>query len=144
MFVRRSLSKFCTTVSQKKSNASALTCRSLSTKAEWFNPTEEHRILRSQIRDFAENRVEPQAKEYNREERFNMGLYRELGELGMLGLTVGEEYGGAGADALASCIVHEELSAVDPAFCLSYLAHSLLFTNNLFFNGTDEQKERLV
>ena len=55
-----------------------------------------------------------------------------------------EEYGGSATDAVGSCIIHEELSASDPAFCLSYLAHSLLFTNNLFFNGNEEQKKKYL
>jgi isovaleryl-CoA dehydrogenase len=74
-------------------------------------------------------------------------LFRKLGSnnLGILGLTVDEEYGGAGwADATAVAIVHEELSYSDPAFCLSYLAHSLLLVNNLHINGSDEQKRRFL
>ncbi len=50
----------------------------------------------------------------------------------------------AGCDAISSCIVHEELSAADPAFCLSYLAHSLLFVNNMARNGTHEQKTKFL
>lgn len=57
----------------------------------------------------------------NREEKFNVGIFRSLGELGLLGVTVPPEYGGSGMDATAACIVHEELSAADPACCLSYL-----------------------
>ena len=53
------------------------------------------------------------------------------GELGLLGITVPEEYGGSGIDASAAAIVHEELAAHDPAFCLSFLAHSMLFVSNL-------------
>jgi len=92
------------------------------------------------VRSFAESEVEPQALEYNRAEKFNMPLFRKLGELGLLGITVPEEYGGSNMDATAMCIVMEELSAVDPAFCLSYLAHSALFLNNLNINGSHEQK----
>ncbi|MGB1598100.1 MAG: acyl-CoA dehydrogenase family protein, partial [Promethearchaeia archaeon] len=55
-----------------------------------------------------------------------------------------EAYGGAAFDATAACIVHEELAAADPAFCLSYLAHSLLFVNNLARNGNHEQKLRFL
>ena len=80
--------------------------------------------------------VEPQALEHNRAERFNAALFRKCGELGLLGVTVDPEYGGAGMDATAACIVHEELSYSDPAFCLSYLAHSQLFVNNLAQNGS--------
>lgn len=81
--------------------------------------------------------------EYNKKETFNIDLFRQLGNqnLGILGLTVEEEYGGTGfIDATAVAIVHEELAYSDPAFCLSYLAHSLLFVNNLHVNASHEQK----
>ena len=85
-----------------------------------FNPTAEHRALRELTASFVETEVEPQALEYNRAERFNHELFRRTGELGLLGVTVDPEYGGSGMDAAAACIVHEELSYSDPAFCLSY------------------------
>lgn len=64
--------------------------------------------------------------------------------MGILGLTVPEEYTGTNFDASAVALVHEELSYSDPAFCLSYLAHSLLFVNNLAVNGNEEQKNRIL
>jgi isovaleryl-CoA dehydrogenase len=88
--------------------------------------------------------VEPQALEYNRSEKFNLPLLRQLGDLGLLGLTVEEEYGGTGLDASAVVLAHEELSYSDPAFCLSYLAHSLLLVNNLSTNASPEQKKRFL
>ncbi|KAL3789199.1 hypothetical protein ACHAWO_013927 [Cyclotella atomus] len=110
-----------------------------------FNPTEEHAALRQMVRSFAEREVEPQAIEYNRTETFNLPLFRQLSTLGMLGLTVPEEYGGAGfINATAVAIVHEELSYRDPAFCLSYLAHSVLFCNNLAVNGSRDQLARFM
>ena len=97
-----------------------------------FTPSEEHENLRQIVRSFVAEHVEPQATEFNRAEKFNIDLFRRLGsELGILGCSVSEEYGGAGFDAVASCIIHEELAYSDPAFCLSYLAHSCLFVNNL-------------
>ncbi len=84
--------------------------------------------------------MEPQAFEYNKSEKFNMPLFQKLGDLGVLGLSISEEYGGAGLDAASVVIAHEELSYSDPAFCLSYLAHSILFGNNLHVNGSEEQK----
>ncbi|KAL1495976.1 hypothetical protein AB1Y20_014616 [Prymnesium parvum] len=107
-----------------------------------FNPSPEHAALREMVRSFVNAEVEPQALQYNREERFNHALFRRAGELGLLGVTVDPEYGGAGMDATAACIVHEELSASDPAFCLSYLAHSQLFVNNLARNGSADQRAR--
>lgn len=79
--------------------------------------------------------------EYNREEKFNLTLLKQLGDLGLLGLTVPESYGGSGMDATASVMVHEELSYSDPAFCLSYLAHSVLLVHNLSINGSKDQKQ---
>ncbi|KDO20706.1 hypothetical protein SPRG_21362 [Saprolegnia parasitica CBS 223.65] len=116
------------------------TPRSFSTAAyDLYNPTEEHMALREMLRSFVKDKVEPQAIDYNRAEKFNVDLFRELGELGLLGITVPEKYGGSEMDALAAVIAHEELSSSDPAFCLSFLAHSMLFTNNLARNGSDEQ-----
>lgn len=110
--------------------------------ANIFSPTPEHQALREMVRAFTEAEVEPQAIEFNRAERMNLPLFRKLGELGLFGVTVPEEYGGSGLDATASVIVHEELAASDPAFCLSYLAHSMLFVNNLAQNGNDAQKRQ--
>eukprot|EP00924_Labyrinthula_sp_SR-Ha-C_P005832 snap_masked-scaffold_14-processed-gene-6.20-mRNA-1 protein AED:0.05 eAED:0.05 QI:0/-1/0/1/-1/1/1/0/415 len=104
----------------------------------------EIQALKDTISSFAKTHVEPQAAEFNRKEHLNLPLLKSLGELGLLGLTVPEQFGGSEAGALASCIVHEELSKHDPAFCLSYLAHSLLFVNNLNQNGSQDQKEKFL
>ncbi|KAG7350604.1 isovaleryl-CoA dehydrogenase [Nitzschia inconspicua] len=122
----------------------AVTSPMFSSMEEFFHPTETHRDLRAMLRDFVKNEVEPQALEYNRTESFNLPLLRQLGDLGLLGLTVEEEYGGAALDAAAVVLAHEELSYSDPAFCLSYLAHSLLLVNNLSTNATPEQKARFL
>ena len=74
------------------------------------NPTEEHSMLREMVRSFVRDRVEPQALEYDREERFNLELFREMGSMGLLGLTAPSEFGGAGMDATSVAIVNEELS----------------------------------
>lgn len=109
-----------------------------------YNPTEEHKMLRETVKSFTENEVEPQAHEYDRKENFNLTLFRKTGELGLLGLTVPDQYGGAGMDATSAVIVHEELSASDPGFCLAYLAHSMLMVNNLAQNGSEEQKKHFL
>ena len=120
------------------SSASSTTVHDLFTKSE------EHGALRDMVRQFTADHVEPQAQEYDRAETFNRELFNQCGELGLLGLTVSEEYGGSGMDAAAACVVHEELSYSDPGFCLAYLAHSLLFVNNLAVNGTEEQKKKFL
>ncbi|MCB0386462.1 MAG: acyl-CoA dehydrogenase family protein, partial [Bdellovibrionales bacterium] len=114
------------------------------TKFDLFNPTEEHSMLRQMVREFVEAEVEPQALEFDRSERFNLSLFRKLGELGLLGITVPEEYGGSGQDAVAAVIAHEELSASDPGFALAYLAHAMLCLNNLAQNGSHEQKQKYL
>ena len=109
-----------------------------------FNPSEEHAALRTMVRDFATHELEPQAAAHDRDERFNLPLFRKLGDLGLLGITVDERFGGSGLDAVAAVIAHEELAAVDPGFCLAYLAHAMLFANNLVINGDDSQRLRLL
>lgn len=109
-----------------------------------FQPTEEHKMLRETVRQFVQTEIEPQAHEYDRKERFNLPLFRKLGELGLLGITVPEEYGGSGMDALSAVIVHEEISASDPGFCLAYLAHALLTANNIAQNAGPELCQRVL
>lgn len=111
---------------------------------ELFQPTEEHRMLRGMVRDFVQSEVEPQAGEYDRKEEFNLPLFKRLGELGLLGITVSEEFGGSGMDALAAVIAHEEISASDPGFCLAYLAHSMLCVNNIYVNGNESLKRKYL
>lgn len=109
-----------------------------------FNPTSEHRALRELVRSFTEREVDPQAESFDHAERFNIELFRQLGELGLLGITVDERFGGSGLDPLAAVIAHEELSAADPGFALAYLAHSMLFANNLQVNGSDAQRRKYL
>lgn len=109
-----------------------------------MQPTEEHAMLRQTVRQFVKESVEPQALEFDRKEKFNLDLFRQLGSLGLLGITVPEQYGGSGMDAVAAAIAHEELSASDPGFCLAYLAHSMLCVNNLAVNGSEEQKQKYL
>ncbi len=108
------------------------------------NPTQEHAMLREMVRDFTIKEVEPQALEYDKKEIFNVDLFKKLGEYGLLGISVPEEFGGAGMDSTAVAIVNEELSYSDPGFCLAYLAHAQLMVNNLAQNGSDEQKSRIL
>ncbi|MGB5364947.1 MAG: acyl-CoA dehydrogenase family protein [Polyangiales bacterium] len=109
-----------------------------------FNPSAEHRALRELVRSFAEREVDPQAEASDHAERFNIELFGKLGELGLLGITVEERFGGAGLDPVAAVIAHEELSAADPGFALAYLAHSMLFANNLQINGSDAQRSKYL
>lgn len=112
--------------------------------ADLFNPTEEHKQLREMLRAFTEREVDPQAEQFDRTEQFNRALFGKLGDLGLLGITAPVEFGGSGMDATAAVIAHEELSSADPGFALAYLAHSMLFVNNLAVNGDDRQRAQFL
>jgi isovaleryl-CoA dehydrogenase len=116
----------------------------LSTDFDLFNPSAEHRAVRQTVKDFTKKEVEPQAVEFNRFERFNLPLFRRVGELGLLGITVPEVDGGAGMDAVAAVIVHEELAVSDPGFAVACLAHGMLFVNNFYCNANAEQRARIL
>jgi isovaleryl-CoA dehydrogenase len=109
-----------------------------------FNPTDEHRMLRELVAEFTRNEVEPQAAEYDAKGVLNVPLFRKLADLGVLGVTVPAEDGGAGMDAVAAVIVHHELARSDPGFTLAYLAHSMLFVNNFYWCSNAEQRDRYL
>jgi isovaleryl-CoA dehydrogenase len=109
-----------------------------------FNPTEEHALLRKTVAELARREVDPQAAEHDALGRLNVALFRRLGELGLLGITVPVEDGGAGMDAVAAVIVHHELAKHDPGFTLAYLAHSMLFVNNFYNCSNAEQRARYL
>lgn len=113
-------------------------------KIDIFSPTHEHAMLRSNVRKFAEGELEPGACERDAREHFDGRLFRKMGELGLLGITAPESYGGSAMDAVAAVLVHEEIAAVDPGFCLAYLAHSMLCVNNIAQNASTEQKQRYL
>jgi isovaleryl-CoA dehydrogenase len=106
--------------------------------------SDEHELLRQTVRQFAQSRVEPQAMAHDESSTFNVPLLRELGGLGLLGVTIPDTDGGAGMDAIASVIVHDELAYCDPGFTLGYLAHSLLFVNNFYWAGSPAQRKRYL
>lgn len=101
-------------------------------------------MLRQTVREFVRKEVEPQAEAHDKSGTLNVELMRKLGDLGLLGATIPETDGGAGMDALASVIIHEELSWADPGFALAYLAHALLFVNNFYYAGNDSQRKRYL
>jgi isovaleryl-CoA dehydrogenase len=106
--------------------------------------TDEHALLRQTVRQFVQNRVEPQAMEHDQSATFNTKLVRELGDLGLIGVTIPDTDGGAGMDATASVIVHDELAYADPGFALGYLAHALLFVNNFYWAANPTQRKRYL
>jgi short-chain 2-methylacyl-CoA dehydrogenase len=105
-----------------------------------FDLGEEHELVRRTVRDFAEQRIAPAAEELDREERFPYDIVRELAELGLMGMPIPEEYGGAGTDTLSYAIAIEELTRVDSSVAITVAAHTSLGTMPIFLFGSEEQK----
>src|SRR5437588_3656981 len=101
-------------------------------------------MLRTTVRGFAEDRVAPLAAEIDRTDRFPIELWPEMGALGLHGITVEEEYGGAGMGYLAHCVAMEEVSRGSASVGLSYGAHSNLCVNQIRRNGTEAQKRKYL
>jgi isovaleryl-CoA dehydrogenase len=98
-------------------------------------------MLRESVRRFARERVAPLAAGIDESNQFPMDLWKEMGALGILGITASEDYGGAGLGYLAHCVAMEELSRASASVGLSYAAHSNLCVNQINRHGTAEQKQ---
>jgi short-chain 2-methylacyl-CoA dehydrogenase len=107
-----------------------------------FDLTEEQQLVRDTVRTFARDRVAPIAAELDHEQRFPYDLVAELAELGLMGMTIPEEYGGAGADTVAYAIVVEELTRIDSSVAITLAAHHSLGTLPIYYFGSEEQKRR--
>jgi short/branched chain acyl-CoA dehydrogenase len=101
---------------------------------------EEHELVRRTVREFARERVAPVAEELDRESRFPYELVAEAAELGLLGMTIPEKYGGAGTDTVAYAIAVEELTRVDSSVAITVAAHHSLGTLPIYYFGNEEQK----
>jgi short/branched chain acyl-CoA dehydrogenase len=102
----------------------------------------EHELIRATVREFAERRVAPVAEELDREKRFPYELVAELAELGLMGMTIPEEYGGGGTDTVSYAIAIEELTRVDSSVAITVAAHHSLGTLPIYYFGTEEQRQR--
>jgi short-chain 2-methylacyl-CoA dehydrogenase len=105
-----------------------------------FDLSPEQELVRTTVREFAEERVAPIAEELDREHRFPYELVAELAELGLMGMPIPEEYGGGGTDTLAYAIAVEELTRVDSSVAITVAAHTSLGTMPIFMFGSEEQK----
>jgi short-chain 2-methylacyl-CoA dehydrogenase len=105
-----------------------------------FDLSPEHELLRDTVRQFALERVAPVAEELDRDKRFPYELVAELAELGLMGMTIPEEYGGGGTDTLSYAIAVEELTRIDSSVAITVAAHHSLGTLPIYLFGSEEQK----
>jgi short-chain 2-methylacyl-CoA dehydrogenase len=105
-----------------------------------FDLEPEHELIRDTVRRFALEKVAPVAEELDREKQFPYELVAELAELGLMGMTIPEEYGGAGADTVSYAIAVEELTRIDSSVAITLAAHHSLGTLPIYYFGSEEQK----
>jgi short-chain 2-methylacyl-CoA dehydrogenase len=104
--------------------------------------TQEQQLVRDTVREFAAAKVAPVAEELDRESRFPYDLVAELAELGLMGLPIPEEYGGAGGDTVSYALAIEELTRIDSSVAITVAAHTSLGTMPIYLFGSDQQKQR--
>ena len=109
-----------------------------------FNLGEDIDMLRESVFQFCAAELAPRAAEIDSNNEFPMDLWRKLGDMGLLGITVDEQYGGSGMGYLAHSVAMEEISRASASVALSYGAHSNLCVNQLHKNGTEEQKQKYL
>jgi isovaleryl-CoA dehydrogenase len=109
-----------------------------------FNHSDDIRALRDTLQDFVAKEIAPRAADIDRSNEFPMDLWKKFGDLGLLGMTVEEEYGGTQVGYLAHIIAMEEISRGSASVALSYGAHSNLCVNQIRRNGTEEQKRKFL
>ncbi|MCK4717127.1 MAG: acyl-CoA dehydrogenase [Thermoplasmata archaeon] len=109
-----------------------------------FDYTEEQLMVQNTARDFAEKEIKPQAAEYDEEEKFNRELYRKMGQVGLMGMTIPKEYGGAGVGKLSYVLALEEVARACGSTALTMEAHNSLSMLHIFEKGTEEQRRKYI
>jgi short-chain 2-methylacyl-CoA dehydrogenase len=105
-----------------------------------FDLSDDHRLLRETVRDFAEQEIAPVAEHLDRTKSFPYEIVKRLGELDLMGIPYPEKYGGAGGDSLAYAVAVEELARIDSSVAITVCAHTSLGTQPLYLFGSEEQK----
>ncbi len=106
--------------------------------------TENQILIRDTIRDFAQKKIKPKVMEWDETQHFPMEIFKELGELGFMGIIFPEEYGGSGLGYIEFVIIIEELGIVDPSIALSVAAHNGLCTNHIYRFGNETQRKKYL
>src|SRR5262245_22868854 len=109
-----------------------------------FRFTDDQQLLRRSVRDFAETEIRPHVREWDERQHFPREIVPALGALGLMGIQIPEQYGGAAMSSIDYCICIEELARVDPGLALSIAAHNGLCSSHLLMFGSDEQRQRYL
>ncbi len=109
-----------------------------------FQPTEEHRLIRRMVREFAEKEIAPRAEEIDETDQFPDDIFRRMGELGIIGLPFPEEYGGSGGDYTSMVIALEEIARVSGSMAITLDAQTSLYCEPVYLFGTEEQKQKYL
>ena len=109
-----------------------------------FDLSEEHKLIRDTVRNFAEKEIKPLARDLDDKESFSADLTGKMGELGLLGMNIPEQYGGSGMDTLSYIIAVEELARIDGSHAATLAAHNSLGIGPIYYYGTEEQKKKYL
>lgn len=109
-----------------------------------YTITEQHELVRNSVRDFAETVIKPVARELDKQEKFSLDLTHQMGEMGLCGMTISQEFGGQGMDYLSYIIAVEELARIDGSQAATIASHNSLGTGPLYNFGTQQQKEKYL
>jgi alkylation response protein AidB-like acyl-CoA dehydrogenase len=109
-----------------------------------FELPDSHRTLKATLKEFCERKVRPHARDWDKDEKFPLEVVRELGQLGVLGMLVSEEYGGAAMDSLAVAVAIEEIARYDGSLALTVASHNGLGTSHIRVFGNDAQKKKYL
>lgn len=109
-----------------------------------FSLTDEQKMLKETVARFVEKEITPHAEAWDEDEAFPAEVFRAMGDLGLFGVSIPEEYGGSGSDFLSCVLVMEELSKGDAGLATSWGAHTVLCTESIYRNGTEEQRRKFL